>query len=455
MTLMTRVDLYARISDDQEGDSFGVENQLKALREHASEKGWEVGRVFRDDSISATSGKRRPGFEDLLARRSPDPVLVWNTDRLVRLSRDLERVLDTGITVYAIQAGTFDLATPNGRAMARMATAMATAEVENKTARQLLANQARAAQGLPYWRRRPYGHTLDGQVVPQEADVLRGVARDVIEGVPLRQIAMALTEEHGLAWTPNNLGKKLRNPRMAGRLTYQGREMPESRIAPILDESTWLQLSSILDNPDRRSSSERGGSVNTLLSGIARCGICDDGTTHHAASVHREGVNTPVYRCKAKAHCAHIREGVDEHVAMRTVTLLTTGEASGLLDDPDHDDSATVEEVKAVQAQLAEWQEVAAEIGPREYVAVTRPLKARLAELDEQMRERSRASIIGDFLMGDEFRWSHYSDAMGMWRSLPLMRQREIVAALWDVTLLRRTHGDAPFEADRVAMTRR
>jgi len=111
---MADVDLYARISLDANDDGGSVENQLKVLRKYAAEKGWTVCDVYRDDSISATAAKVRPGFEDVLARKVNRPILTWNTDRFWRVPKDLERIPDAKIVVYSMQSGDIDLSSQGG-----------------------------------------------------------------------------------------------------------------------------------------------------------------------------------------------------------------------------------------------------------------------------------------------------------------------------------------------------
>ncbi len=116
------VAVYARMSLDKTGEGLGVERQEQECRELAARLGVTVSNVFSDNDISATTGKRRPGFEALLASK-PEAVIVWHIDRLVRVTKDLERVIDLGIPVHAVTAGHLDLATPAGRAVARTITA--------------------------------------------------------------------------------------------------------------------------------------------------------------------------------------------------------------------------------------------------------------------------------------------------------------------------------------------
>ncbi len=59
--------IYARISDDREGRGLGVARQEAQCRARADQLGWRVGPVYSDNDLSAYRGRRRPGYEALLA----------------------------------------------------------------------------------------------------------------------------------------------------------------------------------------------------------------------------------------------------------------------------------------------------------------------------------------------------------------------------------------------------
>jgi len=121
---VTRATIYLRQSQDKAGEGAAVSRQLDACRALCHDKGWTVDAVLTDNDVSATTGRVRPGFEALLAS-NPKRIVVWHVDRLVRLSRDLERVIDLGVNVYAVKSGHVDLSNPAGRAVAKTITAWA------------------------------------------------------------------------------------------------------------------------------------------------------------------------------------------------------------------------------------------------------------------------------------------------------------------------------------------
>lgn len=315
------VALYLRLSLDRNGTGAGVDRQEAECRAYAAERGWTVSAVYVDNDLSATSGRRRPAFEDLL-NDAPAAVLVWHTDRLVRVSRDLERVLDRLTVVHAVTAGQLDLSTPTGRAMARTLTAWATFEGEHKAERQRAEAFQRAQAGRPNWPRRPFGYELDGSLRAAEADAIRDAYASVLAGVSRHEIARRWNAQglvgplKGQPWTPAGVRFILQSPRNAGLREYRGRIVGDGTWTPVVDRETWEGVLAVL----QRAKSVRQGTgreVVSLLSGIATC------TNGHAiVGGYKTAAGTLTYRCTGGC-CSNVpREAVDAYVWALAVSQL-------------------------------------------------------------------------------------------------------------------------------------
>ncbi|MDL5350554.1 recombinase family protein [Microbacterium sp. zg-YB36] len=273
--------IYCRISQDRTGQQAGVERQLKDCRQLAKKLGMTVDHVYTDNDISATSGKTRPQFEAMLAAR-PAAIISWHQDRLLRLTADLERVISLDVPVYTVTAGTLDLTTPAGRAVARTVAAWSTYEGEQKAVRQRAANLQRAEAGAYQFSRRPFGYERrDGKVriVESEAAIVREGYRRYLAGDSYYAIANDWNER-GVPtftgpWSMARVRAMLRNERYAGIVTYRGEvlETAERAWEPIIDRDTWDAYVRM------RSRRKRAGDWSTqtkhLLSGIIFCGVCE------------------------------------------------------------------------------------------------------------------------------------------------------------------------------------
>lgn len=374
--------LYLRLSLDRDGKGLGVARQEEACRALAAEKGWNITSVYTDNDISATTGKKRPGFEQLLADKPAD-VLVWHIDRMVRVSRDLERVLDLGLTVHAVTAGSVDLSTPTGRAMARTVTAWATYEGEHKAERMRAQAYQRAQMGRPLWSRRPFGFNPNGTLCTVEADAIRQAYTDVLAGVARHEIARQWNKA-GIKPSNNPDGKFssskvsfiLRAARNAGIRTYRGSEIAPGNWTPIVSREVWDGVQAILDHS--AATRPMGRVAVGLLSGIGRCGVCNALLRGHAKGT---------YACTNGCISCIPREVVDAY-AWGQVTMRLLPERQDLWGtDPTAERTSLTARIaitRGKQTRAAElWSD---DLISDEQLAVTsRRLKDELASLQSQL----------------------------------------------------------------------
>src|SRR5947209_1189182 len=139
---MHQAAIYARISSDRGGDQLGVRRQVKDCEALAERKGWEVAERYVDDDVSAYTGRHRPAYRQMLDDISGgvvDAVVVWHLDRLHRQPKELEEFFEVcdraGVRALASVTGDVDLATDDGRFMARILGAVARKESDDKSRR--------------------------------------------------------------------------------------------------------------------------------------------------------------------------------------------------------------------------------------------------------------------------------------------------------------------------------
>ena len=115
-----QVALYALVSTH---DQQTLPLQIKATREYAIRRGWQIAAEIRKVGSGAL---QRPKREELVAavrRREVDAILVWRLDRWGRSLPDLVATLkelaELGIGFVSLTEA-FDMTTPIGRALAGM-----------------------------------------------------------------------------------------------------------------------------------------------------------------------------------------------------------------------------------------------------------------------------------------------------------------------------------------------
>jgi DNA invertase Pin-like site-specific DNA recombinase len=434
--------LYLRQSLDKLGDAAAVDRQEKECRAYARKHGLRIVAVYTDNDVSATSGVERPEFERLLAAR-PVSILSWHQDRLLRLTKDLERVIALDVPVYTVMAGTLDLSTPAGRAVARTVAAWSQYETEQKAERQKAAHRQRAANGEPWGTTRAFGFQ-QGNVEHDEteAPILRWMYDELLAGKTQAAIARELNSKGiltaaGKPWRQSGVRQLLIHPRNAGLRAHTPSgtaRKPEQHVVGkgtwegIVSEETWRAAVAILTAKGPRAG---GGKRVHLLSGLARCGVC--GATMRTAKNAR---GYQLYQCTEGQHVGRNREKLDELV--RDVILLRLGQPDALelvtRDDADdagelHKEAAAARE--ALDAMAAMFG--AGTMTLSAFQAGTSAAQQRLAAVEAQMVDAGRADRLGN-LVGAE-------DLRAAWDALDLPRKRGVIDALMVVHVDKTTRG--------------
>jgi putative DNA-invertase from lambdoid prophage Rac len=127
---MFRVGLYARVSTH---DQKTLPMQVRAMREYAADRGWEIAVEIKEVGSGAVERELREKLMAAARRREIDVVLVWRLDRWGRSLADLVLTLKelAGLGVgFVSLTEALDLTTPTGRAMAGLLSVFAEFEHE-------------------------------------------------------------------------------------------------------------------------------------------------------------------------------------------------------------------------------------------------------------------------------------------------------------------------------------
>jgi DNA invertase Pin-like site-specific DNA recombinase len=127
---MFRVGLYTRVSTF---DQQTIPLQIRALREYADRRGWNIVMQVREVGSGAAQRQAREKLLESARRREIDVVLVWRLDRWGRSVTDLLATLQElqhlGVGFVSLTEA-LDLTTPAGRAMAALLAVFAEFERE-------------------------------------------------------------------------------------------------------------------------------------------------------------------------------------------------------------------------------------------------------------------------------------------------------------------------------------
>jgi len=289
-----RAAIYCRISRDAEQEGLGVKRQEDDCRALVAKEGWtlvEPPYVDNDISASTLSKKARPAYEAMLetaASGDLDVIVAYSNSRLTRRLLELEDLIrlhdKTGVRIRTVVSGEDNLATADGRMVARIKASVDAAEAERTAERLRRAFLAKAQKGSVNQGARPFGWGDDKKSLhPKEARLLRRAVQDLIDGVPTREVARrwnaaGVTTTWGNPWTHTSVRQLMRNPRLAGWRTHQkaiARDADSQPVrgvwTPMVDQPTYDALQAALDGRRPRT---RRGSQKYLLSTLLRCGDC-------------------------------------------------------------------------------------------------------------------------------------------------------------------------------------
>jgi site-specific DNA recombinase len=287
---------YVRISDDAEGLGLGVIRQQQDCLALAASLGWQVppDRIYVDNDLSAYAppGKlpKRPEYDRLvddISAGEVNAILCWHTDRLHRTPLELEHYIIAAdkhdVELRTVRAGTVDLSTPNGRAIARTMCAWARQESEHKSERIGRKHQELADDGKDHGGgTRPYGYEADRVTIcVPEAVEIRGMFNNLLAGWSIHAIVGDLNRRKvptvkGSVWKGGTVKRLMLGGRVAGLREHRRAEhglganiVAVATWPAIVDRATWEAARSILV--------PTGGVVHRtprtyLLSGLVRCG---------------------------------------------------------------------------------------------------------------------------------------------------------------------------------------
>jgi site-specific DNA recombinase len=389
-----RAAIYCRISLDREGEGQGVDRQLADCRALIQERSWVEAATCLDNDISAFNGRKRPGFErllEMLKNQEVDTVVVWKTDRLARRGRDLQRFLDAAGTATLTSCTEPEFTGATGLLMLRIINGFAEHESGVKSERVARKMKEKAERGDPHaGGKRTFGFTADGKTLQeQEACLLRQAAQRILAGETLTAVLTDWTRQGvptpaGGRWSPSNLSRLLRSPKLAGLREYHG-ELHQGTWPAVLDRPTWERLRATLGQ--RKQVSGR----KYLLTGLLVCGRCGAHMTGGA----RSGNGTISYKCRSPimGGCGRCSIAITRAEPYVTRTVLAALEGIERHQEAGDEAQALLEALRAAEADLAQASRdhyVEKLISREEYLAVKPDLEWRIDALRKQVASLSR-----------------------------------------------------------------
>jgi DNA invertase Pin-like site-specific DNA recombinase len=453
--------IYIRISSDRGGTRAGVRRQLEDCKAWAQRNGVVVAEVYEDNDASAYRGRVRPAYRRMcedIKDGTRDGVVVWHNDRLHRNTRELEDFIDiveaAGIAVATVTSGDYDLTTTTGRAMARIACALARLESEDKSRRV----KRQALQAAQEGKRsgggtRAYGyHPGHRKVVPSEAAIIKEATRRILAGEPLRSVTRDLNDRgiptvSGRPWTSTVLRRILTSGRISGQREHLGEIVAVGDWPAVIAPSETARLRSILLDPDRRTNR---APRRYPLTGLLHCGRCgarlvarprDDGQRRYLCA------KGPGFSgCGGTAILAEPLEVfVAEAVLHRLDTPRLQKAVARALSAEDEAD-VVQRELQQADAELEDLASLhgQGQISVREWMAARKPIGNRREAAAKRLGRLSGASALDGFV-------GNVGALRAQWTHLDPARQRAIISAVLPrIVIHPAVRGRNRFDPDRI-----
>ena len=451
-----RAIIYTRVSSDKTGAARSVDEQEAECRRTCAAHGWTNVVALQpenDRSASRYARKERTVYAQLKSLLQPGDVLVtWEASRA---QRDLEAYVELRKlcvergALWAYCGTVYDLTKGDDRFKTGLDALLAEHEVEKSRERILRAMRANVEAGRPHGRI-PFGYRgvrdeATGKIVARvpddrEAAIIREAADRVLAGEPLYAILADLNERGepivksgnpAKPWHGSRLRKILLNPVYAGYRTSGGQIIGEGTWEPLWSLEQHNALCAILKDPARKS--HRGVEPAHLLTGIARCGVCDEPVRAKRMKDRNRNRRTEreflYYICPA-SHVGRLAERVDEYVVELLLTLMEDEERTARLLAP-HDELAapggpTIAELTARLDELACDAAKPGGISARMLGRIEAQIEAQIEELRQRERSRHVSPLVRE-LVG--------MDARATWKRYELPQRREAIRSAVTVTI--------------------
>ena len=341
-----RVAAYCRVSTDTDEQATSYEAQIEHYTTFIMKNTeWKLAGIYADDGISGTNTKKREEFNKMIADCMDgkiDMIITKSISRFARNTLDclkyIRQLKEKNIPVY-FEKENINTMDSKGEVLLTIMASLAQQESQSLSQNVKLGIQYRYQQGqVQVNTSRFLGYTKDENkklvIVPEEAEVVKRIYYEYLEGKSLRQIGEGL-EASGILtaaglpkWRPETIKKILQNEKYIGdallQKTYTVDFLSKKRVKnngimpqyyvensheAIIPRELYMQVQEEIVRRGNLKSGEtnkkRAYSSKYALSGMVCCSKCGD--IYRRVRWNNRGKQSVVWRC-----CTRVVNGPGE-----------------------------------------------------------------------------------------------------------------------------------------------
>jgi site-specific DNA recombinase len=467
-----RVAAYCRVSTDTEEQETSYETQVSHYTEYInSHLDWQLAGIFADDGISGTNTKKREQFNKMIDEciaGNIDMVITKSISRFARNTLDclkyIRQLKEKNIAVW-FEKENINTMDAKGEVLITIMASLAQQESQSLSQNVKLGIQYRYQQGkVQVNHNRFLGYTKDenGNLVidPEQAEVVRRIYREYLEGYSMKSIALHLEQDGILTgagntkWYDSTINKILRNEKYMGDALLQKtvttdfltkKRVKNNGVLPqyyveddheaIIPKELFMQVQEELvrrRNVHRSpSGKKRVYSGNNCFSQIIVCGEC--GELYRRVHWNNHGCKSIVWRCisrleptAADMNCTNrtVNDTVLEEVTVKALNQILSSRKVFLKQLQENIARAVVTtdtlSPDGIQARLEELQKdlVKAVGDQKNYDALTDEIlrlqqMKKDSEVDDHRRTETmnRIKELQDFIAGQDTAITEFDEA--------------------------------------------
>lgn len=234
-----KVAAYCRVSTDSDEQATSYETQVEHYTSYIQKNhDWEFAGIFADDGIRGTNTKKRDEFNRMISEcfaGKIDMIITKSISRFARNTLDclkyIRQLKEKNIPVF-FEKENINTMDTKGEVLLTIMASLAQQESQSLSQNVKLGLQYRYQNGqVQVNHNRFLGYTKDenGHLViePNEAEIVKRIFREYLQGASLRQIGMGLEADGILTaagndkWHPESLKKILQNEKYIGDALLQ------------------------------------------------------------------------------------------------------------------------------------------------------------------------------------------------------------------------------------------